>query len=293
MRKLTSLFLVCFFLFGTQSVSAGFFDDLKDKAKGMVDQVEDKVLDQKTTPVDDSFSQGSENSTTISDSIAESGESDSSSKKDPRYIGDNGAPTQTARLLLIVHYDAGILDDENKLKYFYQRVNLNDNTGWVNSNEFRWRKEKDAIKQGLIDEAEKVPTEYEITPWPQSEAVAYLQDYDFDREAFNMKMTNSHGTWPWSSATGYEWLPVSPDTAEAMVNDFENDFGGGARAIYAKYTLKILGAKRSNSRSSTYGADFDEMVDSVDIYTMNTSKTFDQSKYTYRVTLTASEYGAN
>jgi hypothetical protein len=263
----------------TQPAIAGFFDDIKNTTQNIVGDVSNDVNELVTDKSHNS--EAAENEAKGDGKKVASSDASSSGGGGLVFTTEDGSPTFTARSLLLVHFRPDVLDDDAWLKKIAGDVEPS-RRNWINSDEFRWRKEKSAIKAKLLNQAKNVPTSYIITPWPGHKVMADLGQYDFDRKAFKMRVhIGSSGAWPWGGDNRVEWLPVSPDIAEQMVTAFNNN----SRLVYTGYTLHVASVVAKGSGRNLYPF-FDDRIDKIDIYTLK-GNPFPTSRkdFQYRVSL--------
>jgi hypothetical protein len=260
---------------GTQPAVAGLFDDLTQKAKEAVNEVAEDAT-QQVAPAASPPGASTPDAPKPAASASQSGGSGQLV-----FRMANGEPTMAARELAIVKFRPEVLDEDVWLKRIAGNVDPSRRS-WMNSDEFRWRREKAAIKAQLLEQAKTVPTTFEITPWPGLEIMADLGEYDFGRQAFKMRVhIGSSAGWPWGGGNQIRWLPAPPDVAEQMVTAFNN----GPRLVYAKYTMETVGVEIRGSGARAYPY-FDNRIDKVDVFTHSGSPVPTSPKdYVYRLSL--------
>jgi pyruvate/2-oxoglutarate dehydrogenase complex dihydrolipoamide acyltransferase (E2) component len=265
---------------GAETAVAGLLNDLKKKAQEAVDEVAAEATQQAPLAASPSGASTS-NAPNPAASTAPSGASGQLV-----FRTESGKPTMAARELAVVKFRPEALDDEVLLKRIAGNVDPS-RRNWMNSDEFRWRREKDAIKAELLEQAKTVPTTFEITPWPGNPIMADLGEYDFDRQAFKMRVhIGASAGWPWGGGNRVQWLPVPPDVAEQMVAAFNN----GPRLVYAKYTQTTVGVEIRGSGDRVYPY-WDDRIDKVDVYTHTGAPVPTSPKdYVYRVSLDTHDF---
>lgn len=259
---------------GADAAVAGLLDDLKKKAQEAVDEVAKEA----TQPMEPAASPPS--------APNPAGASQSGGSGELVFRTESGKPTLAARELEVVKFRPEVLDDEVLLKRIAGNVDPSRRS-WMNSDEFRWRREKDAIKAQLLEQAKTVPTTFEITPWPGNPVMADLGEYDFDRLAFKMRVhIGASAGWPWGGGNQVQWLPVAPDVAEQMVAAFNN----GPRLVYAKYKQTTVGVEIRGSGNRAYPY-WDDRIDKVDVYTHKGAPVPTSAKdFVYRVSLDTRDF---
>lgn len=245
---------------GADTAVAGLLDGLTKKAQEAVNQIAKEAVKEVAPVVPADAAATAEDQAVVSD-----GDDGTDIGKDKLvFRTESGKPTLAARELAIVRFRPDVLSDEAWLKRIAGNVDRSRRS-WMNTDEFRWRREKDAIKAEILEQAKTVPTDYEITPWPGREVMADLGQYDFNRKAFKMRVhTGASAAWPWRGDNRVQWLPVPPDIAEKMNVALNNQ----GRLVYAKYKLKIVGVEPKGSGQRVYPF-FDDRIEKVDVYTLN------------------------
>jgi hypothetical protein len=270
--RITTAGLVVFAGVGTQPAFAGLFDELKEKVQDAASQIANEEAGKVVPEMPPTNAGGTAGAS-------------GGTQATRAFTNETGVPTTVARELLVVRFRPEVLDDEFRLKRIAGNVDPNRRS-WMNTDQFRWRKERDAIKAELLEQAKDVPTTFEITPWPGRVVMADLGPYDFSRKAFKMRVhTGASGGWPWGGDNRLQWLAVPEDVAEKMVSAF----GNKTHWVYAKYSLKVAGVEPKGSGNRTY-AFFDDRIDKIDVYTLNGSP-FPTSPedFVYRVSLDTSK----
>jgi hypothetical protein len=266
---------------GAETASAGFFDKLKEKAQRVItNHAEDKV----DSTVDNA---------TDTDSNTDSAKPTPTKATNPDanqspLTTANGSPTPLARDYILVHYAPEVLDNESWLKRIAGDQDPS-RRNWMRSDEFRWHREKKAIKADILEQAKHVPTHFEITPWPSASATIVLGQYDFDREAYAM---TSSVNWPWVGEQVPRWLSVSPELAEKMAKDFNKL---GQRQLYGKYSLDVTGAKANKKALSGARVDvahiitWDDRIKKIDLYLRKDGKGLTSGDHEYITSLDTSK----
>lgn len=260
---------------GADAAFAGLLDDLKKKAQEAVDEVAGEAT-QQVEPV----------ASPPSAPNPAAGAAPSGGAGQLVFRTQSGKPTLEARELAVVKFQPQVLDNEVWLKRIAGNVDRSRRS-WMNSDEFRWRREKDAIKAQLLEQAKTVPTTFEITPWPGNPVMADLGEYDFGRQAFKMRVhIGASAGWPWGGGNQVQWLPAAPDVAEQMVTAFNN----GARLVYAKYTMTTVDVEARGSGDRVYPY-WDDRIDKVDVYTHKGAPVPTSPKdFVYRVSLDTHDF---
>lgn len=280
-RDLFVAFAVCASI-GTNAAVAGLLDGLAKQAQDAVNQIARDAAKELAPGVPKDAATPAE-----AQGVASGGDNGTNINTGKLvFRTESGKPTLTARELAIVHFRPDVLNDEAWLKRIAGNVDISRRS-WMNTDEFRWRREKDAIKAEILEQAKRVPTDFDITPWPGREVMADLGQYDFNRNAFKMRVhIGASAAWPWRGDNRVQWLPVPPDVAEKMTAGFKNQ----GRMVYARYRLKIVGVEPKGSGQRVYPF-FDDRIEKVDVYTLNGAPFPTAPKdFTYRVSLDTSKF---
>ena len=258
------------------AATAGLFDKLKEKAQEAIAEEKAAVEDSADDAPTHQSSKPTETSTPGAATKPDS----------PPLTTDNGTPTEAARVYVLVHYAPQVLEDDVWLKALARRA-MPGVRGWITSDEFRWRREKDDIRAQLRAAAAQVPTRYDITPWPDAGATITLGKYDFDRQAFGMSGVH----WPWARENKMRWLSVPTAEAEKLAASF----GSQPRNLFGKYTLVIAGAdvKAPDPRRRGDVWDlvrWDDRIDKIDFYVRKGFSGPRREDYEYALTLDTRDF---
>lgn len=144
-----------------------------------------------------------------------------------------------------------IIDD--KFIDLYAEDFYNDIYKKYRSDEFEWNEKKGKIKKDIEDGMSNVGTDYIIY------FVAELLEYNFDKEAFNIKFSEgvlfSYESSPSSYSKlnelellvqnlyEYKFVPISKDKANAFIKSRKDSSGGVDRKVTIKAKIKLLDYK--------------------------------------------------
>ncbi len=166
---------------------------------------------------------------------------------------DRPEPTNAALVLAAVHYRPDALDNESTLKDILYTVHPETNP--IMSNEFKWHKQKEQLKQQLLEEAKGAQLLFEVKPWNQNSIADHrtleLKQYDFDKSVFRVGFatgTTGGGILPAMLIPGQarlekqypqsiQSLSIDADTAEHIDTYFNHQ----RRILYASYLIDVTG----------------------------------------------------
>ena len=244
-RLLLPLFVLLFFY---KPLSAGFLDSVVNKAKQATESVVDESLDKLTR--DSAVSPAQSTQSKQSDQGTQTSTAAKQQNTEAAPASGLPEPTIGSMMLAAVHFRPNLLDNESTFKRVLLAVHPDKRP--ILSNEFQWRKQKDELKQQLLDEARSARLNFEMRPWRETSVTAdrpiELHKYDFDRQAYRVGFAtgtvNHFGIMiPGRSAPEPRygelgWFAMPPERAEQIANRF----GNTKRILYLGYSFQVTGA---------------------------------------------------
>jgi len=244
----TLLLLLPLLAFHATTTQAGFLDGVIDKAKqateAVVNETTDKLI--KDQPANSEEPTPAKKPNQAGETAASSTEQAAATP-----AAELPEPTMGHLMLAAIHFRPSLLDKESTFKRVLLTVHPDKQP--ILSNEFQWHKQKNELKQQLLNEARNARLNFEVRPWRESSVSGdrpiELYNYDFDRQAYRVRFAT--GTVkkflglpvPGRSApeTRYawtEWLAMKPERAEQIANRF----GNNKRILYLGYRIQVTGA---------------------------------------------------
>lgn len=166
----------------------------------------------------------------------------------------DGHPSQETMAYILAYYVPEILEKEVWLKHLVGNIDPM-RWNWLNTDEFKWQKEKGNYKADILAKSKRVQTNFKPAPWIDGkefmsptnyDVAATLGKYDFNQKAFEVTVKLRIRLDPISGGGMFltvggvdpktiQWLPMEPDRAEQLVNQM----GPYDRTLYGSYIYQI------------------------------------------------------